>query len=167
MPEVNKVVMVDDEKDLCAIVKDNLESTHEFSVVTTSNPLEAEAVIRRENPQVILLDMVMPGRKGTEIVAALKKDPALKGIPIIAVSGKGEMVYDKKKDEFKWQPNNPAVKSRGTLPDAKGAEALAKAYEVADYVSKPFTTNVLVDVIKDVLARTSKKTESSTDDGFV
>lgn len=152
MSDKTKVVMIDDEADLCFIVKANLEDTGNFQVVTTSNPLEAEDVIRREMPDIILLDVVMPKRRGPDIVASLKKDPQLQKIPIVMVSGKGEMVYNRKKDEFKWMPNNPMTQDRGSLPDAKGAEALAQAYGVKDYVSKPFTTDLLVEVIGQTLA---------------
>jgi len=152
-----KILMIDDEEDLCVVVKANLEDTGEFEVVTLSKPQEAENVIRQENPDVILLDVVMPERKGTEIVAALKKDAELKTIPVIMVSGKGEMVYNKRKDEFKWMPNNPNVAKRGDLPDAKGAEALSQAYGADDYVSKPFTTELLVDIIKDVVSKKRKR----------
>jgi len=152
-----KVVAIDDEPDLCVLLKAILEETGEFEVVTTFKPLEAEQVVRQAKPQVILLDIVMPGRKGTEIIESLKKDPELRNIPIIVVSGKGEMVFDKGRKEFKWMPNNPvAVKERGKLPQARGAEALAQAYGVADYVSKPFNSELLVQIIKDVLSRQSR-----------
>jgi DNA-binding response OmpR family regulator len=157
MAEKTKILMIDDEQDLCFIVKANLEDTGNFAVVTTSNPLEAEDLIKRERPDLIMLDVVMPKRKGSDIVLSLKKDPDLKKIPIILVSGKGEMIYNKKKDEFKWMPNNPMVKDRGALPEAKGAEALAQAYGVDDYIAKPFTTDLLVEIVNETLAK-SKKT---------
>ncbi len=157
MADVKKLLMIDDEEDLCFIVKANLEDTGQFEVITLSDPTRAEETVKAQKPDVILLDVVMPQRKGTEVVEALKKDPATKAIPIIMVSGKGEMVYNRKKDEFKWMPNNPLVANRGEMPDAKGAEALAEAYGVADYVSKPFTTDLLLEVINDVLKKTQKR----------
>jgi len=166
MPETIKVVMVDDESDLCFVVKSNLEEKGGYEVVTTSDPNEAEDVIRREQPNIVLLDVVMPQRGGQDIVTSLKKQDDLKKIPIVMVSGKGEMVFDKKKGEFKWMPNNPAAKDRGELPDAKGAEALAEAYGVDDYISKPFTTDLLVQVIGEVLAKYSAKDKDDDDGGI-
>jgi len=133
--------------------------------VTQTDPQQAENTIRQEKPDVVLMDVVMPGRKGTEVVAALKKDPETKKIPIIMVSGKGEMVFNKGKDEFKWVPNSKIVKDRGELPDARGAEALAEAYHVNDYVSKPFTTDLLAQVIEDVLKATKKGGEEKSSGG--
>jgi two-component system alkaline phosphatase synthesis response regulator PhoP len=161
-----KIVMIDDEPDLCLVVKDNLEDKGEFEVTTLTDPLQAETVIRQHLPDLILLDIVMPKRKGQEIIAALKKDQELKSIPIIVVSGKGEMVYNKKKDEFKWTPHTKLVQERGPLPEVKGAEELAKAYGVDDYVSKPFTTDVLVSIIKEVLQKKRKKTEPEETPGI-
>lgn len=152
-----KVVMVDDEEDLCFMVQENLKEKAGIEVVTTCNSEEAEDLVAKEQPDIVLMDVVMPGKKGPEIVGALKKNAETKKIPIIVVSGKGEMVFDKKKDEFKWTPNAPAVKERGELPNAKGAEALAEAYGVEDYISKPFTTDLLIQVINDVLARVKKR----------
>jgi len=165
MPEQIKIMMIDDEEDLCFIVKGNLEDTGLFEVITLSDPTQAEAKVKSENPDVILLDVVMPQRKGTEVVESLKKDPATKHIPIIMVSGKGEMVYNRKKDEFKWMPNNPLVADRGDMPDVKGAEALAEAYGVSDYISKPFTTDLLVEVINEVLSKNKKHKPAKDEPG--
>ncbi len=154
-----KLVMVDDEEDLCLIVKANLEGTGGFEVTTVSRPQEAVGVIEQTVPDVILLDVVMPEVKGQEIIAALKKSGTARGIPVIIVSGKGEMVFNKRRHDFKWMPNSRVVKERGELPDVKGAEALAQAYGVDDYVSKPFTTELLVQVIHEVLDRRRKAAE--------
>ena len=165
MSEKRKIVIIDDEPDLCATVKNNLEAAGEFEVTGVSNPATAEQTIKQVRPDLILLDVVMPGRKGTDIVAALRKDPEFRRTPIIIISGKGEMVYNKKKNEFKWEPNNKLAKERGQLPDAKGAEALAAAYGVNDYISKPFTTDILLEVINDVLAKSKKQVAAPEDDG--
>lgn len=164
MADKIKVVMIDDEEDLCLMVKDNLEDTGEFEVATCSNPAQAVDFVAAQAPALILLDVVMPNVKGPEILEALKKNEDTKRIPIIMVSGKGEMVYNKKKHDFKWVPNSQIVQERGELPDLKGAEALAEAYGAQDYVSKPFATEMLVEVIKDVLQRCTKQPETNPED---
>ena len=167
MGEKIKIMMVDDEPDLCLIVKMNLEQAGDFMVVTQNDPTKALEMVKQEKPDVVLLDVVMPGMKGSDLAKVLKADPATKTIPIIIVSGKGEMIYNKKKDEFKWQPNNPVIaQTHPDLPAVKGAEALAEAYGVDDYVSKPFTTEVLVEVINDVLQRRRKAQKPKDEDGL-
>lgn len=160
MSDKKKIVVIDDEPEFCHMVKEVLEATGAYEVTSSSDPSQAENVIRQATPDLLLLDIVMPKRKGTDIIAALKNDDALKRLPIIVVSGKGEMIYDKKKHDFKWTPNNPVVKERGTLPDVKGAEALAQAYGVIDYISKPFTNQILIDVVGEVMAKIQKKKDA-------
>jgi len=162
------ILLIDDELEYCAMVKEKLEATGEFSVTTLTDPNGAEAKVQQMKPDLILLDNVMPGRMGSDIAKKLKaKGSETRSIPIIIVSGKGEMVYVKKTDEFKWMPNAPLVKTRGPLPEAKGAEALAKAFGVDDYVAKPFKIEILIEVIKDVMARTRKVEEEPKDDPMI
>ncbi len=154
MADKIKVVIIDDEADACVYMKSILEKSGQFEAVVTTNPTQAEALIRQVMPAVVLTDIVMPARSGVDVIAALKKDKELRRIPVIAVSGKGEMIFDRRKNTFNWQPNNPlAVKARPIIPLARGAEAMAQAYGVQDYISKPFTDEVLVQVILDVLER--------------
>jgi len=156
-----KVFMIDDEVDLCTVVKENLEATGQFTVVGHNKPETAEEAVKRESPDVILLDIVMPGRSGIDVMNGLKRDPLTKKIPVIVVSGKGEMVFNKRKNEFQWIPHSKIVQSRGDLPSVKGADALAGAYGAAEYVSKPFSTELLIQVIQDVMARYRKSGASS------
>lgn len=165
MSEKKKVVFIDDDTGLCLMVKEKLEASGAYEVTTLTNPAQAEAVIRQVRPDVLMIDVVMPGRKGPEIIAVMRKDPEFKSLPIIVISGKGEMVFNPKKDEFKWEPNSRIVKERGTLPEGKGAEALAAAYGVNDYISKPFTSDILLQVLADVLASTRKRSPSEEDQG--
>ena len=153
-----KILMIDDEPDLCLLVKGNLEETGEFEVTTSTDPLQTEALCQSQAPDLILIDNVMPQRKGSDIVKALKKENSTKNIPVIMISGKGEMVFIKKKG-FQWQPNNPATRDRGEIVEGKDAEMLAQAYGVDDYISKPFTTELLIQVVKDVLEKARKKRE--------
>lgn len=162
------VLLVDDDVEYCAMLKQKLEATGEYAVTVVTDATKAEASALQLKPGLILLDNVMPGRMGSEIAKVLKKKGSeTRGIPLIMVSGKGEFIYHKKINDFKWEPNNPAVKTRGVLPEAKGAEALAQAFGVDDYVAKPFKIETLLDVIKDVLARFKPAEEETKGDDSV
>ncbi len=161
-----KVVMIDDEIDLCELVKANLEETGQFEVVVTNKAPAAEEVVLQEKPDIVLLDNVMPERKGQDIAKALKQKEETAKIPIIVVSGKGEMVYNKKRDQFQWLPANPMAKQRGEIIDERNPEKAAQAYGVEDYISKPFTTDLLITVIRDVLKK-AKKRKDADDEGPV
>jgi len=159
MSEKKKIVMIDDEEDLCFFVKSNLEHTQDYEVATTSNAEEAEDFCRKENPNIILIDNVMPGKSGVEIAKSIRGHEDTKDIPIIMISGKGEIVYSKKKGDFKWQPQATKGKETEDISDEKDAESLSRAYGVDDYIEKPFTTEILVQVINEVLEKKRKESE--------
>ena len=69
-----KLLMVDDEKDLTMIMKSNLEFSGKFEVVASNDPLKVEELVINEKPDVILLDVVMPQRKGQRCRAGLKTE---------------------------------------------------------------------------------------------
>jgi DNA-binding response OmpR family regulator len=80
-----KILVVDDEKDIVDVAKTFLVSRG-YEVSTASNGNEAIAKALFEKPDLILLDILMPGKNGFEVTRALKKDPATSGIPIVISS---------------------------------------------------------------------------------
>ena len=159
-----KIVMIDDEADLCLLIKGNLEELGEFEVVTTTHPEEAISLCQRENPDLLLLDIVMPKMKGTEIVRSLKRKSETNHIPIIVISGLGEIVYFRKKGSWKWLPNRSVVMSRGEMIKERNHERAAELYCVEGYISKPFTTERLLDLIRQVLRKSNLKENGKNTD---
>jgi len=78
----DKILVVDDEPDILEITKTILEMA-KYQVVTASNGDEALQKVETETPDLILLDLVMPGKSGLETCKALKSDVKLKHIPVI------------------------------------------------------------------------------------
>ncbi|MCD6080305.1 MAG: hypothetical protein B6D53_04000 [Candidatus Omnitrophica bacterium 4484_49] len=78
-----KVLLIDDEEDFCELVKANLEETGEFEVITTTDPQQGLTLAKKELPNIILLDIVMPGMDGSTLAGRLKEDPLTADIPII------------------------------------------------------------------------------------
>ncbi|MDD5070441.1 MAG: response regulator [Candidatus Omnitrophica bacterium] len=66
--EKTKIVVIDDEEGLLTLLKRGLMRPGRFDVAITSNPLEAETLCREFEPDILLLDVVMPQRNGPEIV---------------------------------------------------------------------------------------------------
>ena len=83
MSTKKKVLLIDDEEDFCFFTKQNLEALGEFSVSYSTDPDKGLAIAKSEKPDVILLDILMPKKEGSEIAEALLNDPATKRIPII------------------------------------------------------------------------------------
>ena len=88
-----RILVVDDEVALTRMVKLNLERTGNYEVRTENQGPMAIPAALEFNPDLILLDVMMPGMTGDEIAAKLKEDPALSHIKFIFVTAivtKGE-----------------------------------------------------------------------------
>ncbi len=165
MSEKFRIVVIDDEPGVGELLKSILEGNGSYEVTIVANPQEAETVARQIKPQLVLLDIVMEGRMGTEIISSFREDSQLGNIPIIVVSGKGEMVLDPKKGGFRWWPQNPlATKARKSLPAPQGNESFADAYGVEGYMAKPIVSEMLLQMVEDVLVRYSGGGDSSSVD---
>jgi len=81
-----KVMVIDDEPDFLSIVKTNLEETNNYEVKTLSSAKNLISEVYSFEPDVILLDMLMPAVGGVEACAMLNDDPVGKNIPIIIIS---------------------------------------------------------------------------------
>ncbi|MDD5561494.1 MAG: response regulator [Candidatus Omnitrophica bacterium] len=82
----NKVLVIDDETAFLRIVKLNLEGTNKYEVLTLPSAEDILSQVRTFKPDIILLDIVVPGIKGPEACEMLNKDPDAAGIPIIILS---------------------------------------------------------------------------------
>ncbi len=78
-----KILIVDDEQTFTEMVKLNLEETRKFEVRTENKGTKALAAAREFNPDIILLDIIMPDMTGSEAAEKLKDDPFTKNIPIV------------------------------------------------------------------------------------
>ncbi len=81
-----RVLMIDDEKTLCDLVKMNLELYGKFEVHIANDGREGAKAAIKLLPDVILLDIIMPKQDGFQTLAALKKNPKTISIPVIMLS---------------------------------------------------------------------------------
>ncbi|MDD5422089.1 MAG: response regulator [Candidatus Omnitrophota bacterium] len=84
-----KVLIVDDEEDFLMITKLNLEDSGKYEVMTLSDANGIVAQVNSFEPDVILLDILMPNVGGIDACKALNADPKAKSIPIIVLSALG------------------------------------------------------------------------------
>jgi len=83
------VLMVDDDHTYVAMVTLKLE-TEGHTVFFASDGAEGLEMVHRQPPDLIFLDVVLPGISGLELLATLKADPATRDIPVVVVSGRCE-----------------------------------------------------------------------------
>jgi CheY-like chemotaxis protein len=83
-----RILIVDDEEDVREIARLALEMTTDWEILLAASGPEALTLAAGRSPDVILLDMMMPGMDGRETLARLKADPVTAGIPVILVTAK-------------------------------------------------------------------------------
>ena len=82
-----KILVIDDEASITKLMKFVLEKSGLYEVETESEGSNALAKIRTVRPDVLILDMNLPGASGGEIAAAIKEDASLSKMPIIFLTG--------------------------------------------------------------------------------
>jgi CheY-like chemotaxis protein len=81
-----KVVLVDDEEDIVLYLQTALEDAGHVAL-TASNASDGLQLIREEAPDLVCLDILMPGESGMSLFQKLRSDPALEEIPVLITSG--------------------------------------------------------------------------------
>ncbi len=115
-----KILLVDDDADFVEATKTILEKEH-YEVIIAYNGDDGLEKARRQNPDLILLDIIMPVKDGFTAAEQLKKDPQLSKIPLIMLT-------------------SFSMRGQGTgIPRSRGA-----ALEAEDYVEKPVTPEELL-----------------------
>ncbi|BET65857.1 response regulator transcription factor [Opitutales bacterium ASA1] len=118
------VLIVDDEPDVTSLVAYHLRAKG-YRVATLNDPNQIMGLARSFNPDLVILDVMMPDLSGTQICRMLRADPALRGVPVIFLSAKAE------------------------------ESARVQGLEVGadDYVCKPFSTKELVLRVQSIFRR--------------
>lgn len=78
-----RILVLDDEVDFSQLLKLSLEQTGDFEVRVANTPLEGLATAAEFEPNLVLLDVMLPEMDGGEVAARLQADPKLSGVPII------------------------------------------------------------------------------------
>jgi two-component system alkaline phosphatase synthesis response regulator PhoP len=119
-----QVLVVDDEEDILELVSFNL-TKEGYQVICTTTGEKALDVVRTNRPDLMVLDLMLPGINGLEVAKVLKNDPETRHIPIVMLTAKGE-----------------------ESDIVTGLELGAD-----DYVMKPFSPRILAARVKAVLRR--------------
>ena len=119
-----KIVLIEDEADIADLLK--LQSEIEgYKMIAESDGVNGFQTIEKERPDIVVLDLMLPGMSGLEVCRKMKAHPDLKTVPVIMISAKSEEV-----------------------DVVVGLELGAD-----DYVTKPFSPKILFSRIKAVLRR--------------
>lgn len=122
------ILIVDDERDITELIRYNLEKEN-FKTITVATGEDALSEAKRVRPDLIILDLMLPGVDGLEVCRKLSQDEATRTIPILMLTAKSE-------------------DSDIILGLEMGAD---------DYVTKPFSPKVLIARIRALLRRNREK----------
>lgn len=84
-----KILLVEDDKYISRAYKDGLERAG-FEVITAADGLVGVKKAKEENPDLILLDLILPAKNGFEVLEEIKMDEAAGNIPVVILSNLGQ-----------------------------------------------------------------------------
>ena len=106
-----RILVVDDDRQIVRLVQSYLQQSG-FTVLTAYDGEEALHVVRREKPDLVVLDLMLPGRDGLDVTRILRSDEALAAIPILMLTARVEDVdkligLELGADDYLTKPFNP------------------------------------------------------------
>ena len=120
------ILIVDDEADIRDILRIRLANHPGFRILEAANGSDALELTRQQRPDLIILDWLMPGFSGMEVMKALRESPKLRTIPVIMMTVKSEL----------------------------SAQAQGQAMGVVAYLIKPFDADRLMETVQKALKET-------------
>lgn len=138
-----KILIVDDEADQRTFLSTVLEENG-YASISAKDGVEGLELLRKEKPDLVLLDLMMPKKSGISMFQELRSDSNLSSIPVVVVTGVSEVTgVDFRNFMFK-QPLRDEKKFVETTGLTK--------YTIPDgYIEKPIDPDELIKIIKDVL----------------
>ncbi len=127
MSHKKRILLIEDEEDIAALLKLQAEVLG-YKLHVEVDGINGYRAVEREKPDLVILDIMLPGQNGFDVCRKMKNNPELRGIPVIIVTAKGE-----------------------ELDVVLGLELGAD-----DYIAKPFSPKVLFSRIKAVLRRSKE-----------
>lgn len=125
METTRRVVYIEDEQEMIDLVRLIL-NRRGFQIIGANGGREGLETVRKELPDLVLLDLMMPDMDGWDVYQQMKSDEAMQDIPVIVVTAKAQSI------------------------DKVLGLHIAK---VDDYISKPFSPQELVDSVERILSR--------------
>ena len=122
------ILIIDDEEDFCLFIKRNLELTDNYKIIVATAGKKGIWLARLAKPDLILLDIMMAGIGGLEVLERLKGDEEKCNIPIVVVSARGD----------------------------NATKEQAMSLHCDDYIVKPVKVEILISKIEDILSKSQK-----------
>ena len=121
---MSKVIVIDDEPFILMMIEDKLKKA-KIDVLTLRESRNALEVIKREKPELIILDWMMPELSGIDLCRIIKADPELKEIPIFILTAKGQ----------------------------DSDEQIGIQCGASRYITKPFSPKSLLEMVQEIIGK--------------
>jgi len=127
MAEKTKILIADDEDSLRTLVRAVLEAEDKYLIEEAIDGDEVMIRIKAQKPDILILDIMMPGQSGFEVCEKIKQTADLKDIKVIILTAKGQVT------EEKW----------------------AKSIGADHFISKPFSPLELLELVNNISSKAS------------
>jgi two-component system alkaline phosphatase synthesis response regulator PhoP len=134
---MSKILIVDDEQDIVELISYNLEKEG-FSTIKAYDGVSVFNIIATKKPDLLILDLMLPGMNGLDICKKIRANPATADLPIIMLTAKGD-----------------------ELDKIIGLEIGAD-----DYITKPFSVKELVARVRTILRRSQDRPKTALQEQF-
>jgi two-component system, OmpR family, alkaline phosphatase synthesis response regulator PhoP len=134
-----RILVVDDDREIVRLVRTYLEQNH-YEVLTAYDGETALHILRRERPDLMLLDLMLPDRDGWDVTRVVRGDTGLAALPIIMLTARVEdhdkiLGLELGADDYVSKPFNPrevVARVRAVLRRAQGEPAPPKMLQVGE-----------------------------------
>lgn len=130
MRDMDKIVLIEDDPGIRTVIRLALKGAGFTSIYETENGTDGLALVQREKPALVLLDLMLPGMDGLAVCGAIRRTPSVSGTPIVMLTAR------------------------------TAEEDVVRGLELGadDYITKPFSNAILVARVKAALRRTAPPT---------
>ncbi len=140
MTHKKRILLIEDEEDIAALIKLQAELSG-YKMHVEVDGLNGFRAIEREKPDLVILDIMLPGQNGFDICRKMKSNPDLKNIPVIVLSAKGDEIdvilgLELGADDYVAKPFSPKVlfsRIKAVLRRGKEAEKTPKILSFGDF----------------------------------
>ena len=127
---MDKIVLIEDDPGIRTVIRLALKGAGFTSICETGNGTDGLALVQREKPVLVILDLMLPGMDGLAVCSAIRRNPSVSGTPIVMLTAR------------------------------TAEEDVVRGLELGadDYITKPFSNAILVARVKAALRRTAPPT---------
>ena len=127
---MDKIVLIEDDPGIRTVIRLALKGAGFTSICEAENGTDGLALVQREKPALVILDLMLPGMDGLAVCSAIRRNPSVSGTPIVMLTAR------------------------------TAEEDVVRGLELGadDYITKPFSNAILVARVKAALRRTAPPT---------